>query len=409
MRILINSINYYPELTGIGKYSGEMAEWLSRNGHNVRVVAAPPYYPEWSIAKGYNSCWYKKEIINEVKVWRCPLYVPSKPSGFTRLLHLVTYAVSSFPVLLLQLFWRPQVIITIEPPLFSAPFVWVTARMFRAKCWLHIQDYEVDAAFDLGILSSQRLRRVVLCVERWLLKKFDVVSTISTPMMKRLDQKGVLSNKQILFPNWADIGQIFPIEGASLFRIELGIKDSTIVALYSGNMGEKQGIEIIIDAALSLRENKDIVFVMCGTGAALPRMQKLAEGLNNILWLPLQPVDRLNDLLNMADIHLLPQRADAADLVMPSKLTGMLASGRPVLSTVNERTQIAEVLENSGIIVPPGDSIRLSRALVDLANDPRLRVQLGKNAREYAVEHMGLEVILRHIEQVLCELSLKKS
>jgi len=105
--------------------------------------------------------------------------------------------------------------------------------------------------------------------------------------------------------------------------------------------------------------------------------------------------------LNLADVHLLPQRADAADLVMPSKLTGMLASGRPVLATAFEGTQIAEVLEFSGVVVPPGNADLLVEAMVDLASNAEQRQQLGQNARDYAVEYLGRDAVLARFEESL--------
>jgi len=403
VRILINSLNYYPELTGVGKYTGEMVEWLSQNGHEVRVVTAPPYYPEWSVVNGYSAYRYKVEVIDGAKIYRCPLYVPSKPSGLKRILHLASFAISSFPVLLSQFFWKPHVAITIEPPLFSAPFVWLLSRLFGSRCWLHIQDFEVDAAFELGILSSKRLKHFVLKVESGLKVKFDRVSTISTQMLKRLDIKGVPAEKQVLFPNWVDLDHIYPMERSGVFRNETGVLEESIVFLYSGNMGEKQGLEIVIEAARALFEHKNIVFVMCGQGAAYKRLLDMAEGLDNIHWLSLQPLDRLNELLNMADVHLLPQRADAADLVMPSKLTGMLASGRPVLATALDGTQIAQALETTGVIVPPEDTDLFVKAIVELSENEERRQNLGKNARQYAIDYLGKDAILSRFEASLRE------
>jgi len=407
MRILVNSLNYHPELTGVGKYSGEMAEWLSKKGHDVRIIAAPPYYPGWSVDKPYCAYQYRKEILNGVSVWRCPLYVPSKPTGLKRIIHLASFSISSIPVVLLQMFWRPDVIITIEPPLSSAPVIWLVSRIFKFKCWLHIQDFEIDAAFDLGILSSKRVRNLVLSVERWLIRKFDVVSTISNQMIDRLDQKGVLKSKQVFFPNWVDVDNIYPSENVSSYRKELGIKSTQIVALYSGNMGQKQGLEIIVEAAQTLQENSNIVFVMCGGGASLSRLQGIAGVLSNIIWIPLQPIERLNDLLNLADIHLLPQRQDAEDLVMPSKLTGMLASGKPILATVNKGTQIAVVLEDSGIIVPPGNVSKFVLELIRLSSSKVLRSELGEKARNYAVKNLSTTAILSGFNDALCGLCKK--
>ena len=408
MRLVIYGINYSPELTGIGKYSSEMAEWLSKQGHEVRVVTAPPYYPEWKISKQYTSLFYRSELVNGVSVWRCPLWVPSRPSGLKRILHLASFALTSFPIMLYQIVWKPNIILVIEPPLFCAPTTLLTAWFCRARSWLHVQDFEVDAAFDLGILFSPWLRRLVLILEAWLMNRFDRVSTISYQMMCRLSNKGVDDITQVLFPNWVDIDHIYPLEFRSPYREELEIPISNIVFLYSGNMGEKQGLEIIVESARRLTEQKNITFVMCGHGAAYTRLRKLAEGLNNIHWLLLQPLNKLNDLLNIADIHFLPQRADAADLVMPSKLTGMLASGKPVLATALPDTQVAQVLESTGIIVPPENLSLLVDAIVDLANNTELRQNLGANARNYAVKHLSKDAILGRFEESILDCVIAK-
>ncbi|VAW70385.1 Glycosyl transferase, group 1 [hydrothermal vent metagenome] len=403
MRILIYGINYAPELTGIGKYSGEMAEWLTAQGHEVIVITAPPYYPQWEVLNGYSSWRYHSEILSGVKVWRCPVWVPGNPSGIKRIIHLASFAISSFPVMLAHVFRPPDVVLVIEPPLFCAPTSLFTSWLSRSHSWLHIQDFEVDAAFDLGILSSKRLKRIVLMVERWLMSKFDRVSIISEQMIKRLDSKQVTSEKQVLFPNWVDLDHIYPVECSGVFRNETGIQEDSIVFLYSGNMGEKQGLEIVIEAARALLEHKNIVFVMCGQGAAYNTLFSMANGLTNIHWLPLQPLDKLNELLNMADVHLLPQRADAADLVMPSKLTGMLASGRPVLATALEGTQIAQALETTGVIVQPEDADLFVKAIVDLSENKERRQNLGESARQYAIDHLGKDAILSRFEASLRE------
>jgi colanic acid biosynthesis glycosyl transferase WcaI len=121
MKILLYGINFAPELTGIGKYTGEMAAWLVAQGHDVRVVTAPPYYPAWAVSPGYSGRTYRTEDWHGAKVLRCPLWVPSQPGGLKRLLHLASFALSSLPVMLGQVFWRPQVVWVVEPALFCAP------------------------------------------------------------------------------------------------------------------------------------------------------------------------------------------------------------------------------------------------------------------------------------------------
>lgn len=400
-RILIYGINYFPELTGIGKYSGEMAEWLAAHGYEVRVVTAPPYYPEWRVAQGYSGWRYRCETHAGATIFRCPLWVPTHPSGIKRLLHLASFSLSSLPVLLRQVFWKPDVVMVIEPPLMCAPAALLVARLCGGRAWLHVQDFEVDAAFDLKLLPAEPVRAWILYFERILMHSFDRVSTISRNMLARLIDKQVKHDHCVLFLNWVDADTIYPLPAASPMRAELGIDNDKIVALYSGNMGEKQGLEIVLEAAQLVADNTRIQFVMCGDGAAKSRLRESFPELTNVLWLQLQPMERLNDLLNLADVHLLPQRADVADLVMPSKLTGMLASGRPVLATAYAGTQVAQVVSQCGIVTPPGDAQAFARELLALAKNPSMRAGFGEQARNYAITHMGKDAILNGFEEAL--------
>lgn len=404
MKILIHGINFAPELTGIGKYSGEMATWLAERGHEVRVVTAPPYYPQWRIAEGHANRWSVSELQDgKLKIYRCPLWVPSHPSGTKRLLHLASFALSSLPVMLGQAFWKPDVVLAVEPPLFCAPQAWLAARLAGAGAWLHIQDFEVDAAFDLGIVRVGALKSLVLSCERLLLRRFDRVSTISEKMLEKLDGKGVVPDRKIFFPNWVDTGEIYPLQGSSAFRARLGLRSEQCIALYSGNMGEKQGLEVVLEAAAMLEEDSSIRFVLCGDGAARERLQRRYACLRNVQWLPLQPVEELNDLLNMADVHLLPQRADAADLVMPSRLLGMLASARPVLATAAAATQVGSIVAQCGVLTPAADAAAFARALQQLAADAALRSKLGTVGRSIVQDRFSRGAVLEKMERELAE------
>ena len=173
------------------------------------------------------------------------------------------------------------------------------------------------------------------------------------------------------------------------------------MALYSGNMGRKQGLEHVIIAARQLRGHDGIHFVLCGEGEVKDELLAQARDLTNVQFLPLQPVERLNQLLNMADIHLLPQRADAADLVMPSKLTGMLASGRPVVATAMPGTEIARVVGEVGVLAHTGDPAALSGAIHALALDPEKRAELGMRGRKYVEDHGTFERVMEGFESQL--------
>ena len=243
MKILLYGINFSPELTGIGKYTGEMAAWLSTRGHEVRVVTAPPYYPAWQVGDGYNGGLYRTEHLHGCRVYRCPIWVPAHPGGLKRLVHLASFAFSSLPVLFRAALWRPDLVWAVEPALFCAPAACCTARLCGAKAWLHVQDFEADAAFELGLLRGRRIRSVVSSVESWLMRRFDVVSTISQRMHERLLAKGVNAGQARIAVNWVDLSQ-FPAPSAvaaTRYRTQLGIPVDATVALYSVNMGAKQG------------------------------------------------------------------------------------------------------------------------------------------------------------------------
>lgn len=403
MRLLFLGLNYAPELTGIGKYSGEMMEWLAARGHNVRVVTTPPYYPAWKVSEGYSSWGYRRETSPAgAEIYRCPLWVPSNPSGGRRVAHLTSFAASSLPVMLTQATWHPDLVLTVEPAFISAPVALLAARLCGVPAWLHVQDFEVDAAFDLGLLPAGGwAHSFAHACERLIRSGFSQFSTISASMMDRLQQKGIDHARVTFFPNWVDTDAIFPQPQPSAFRAELGIRPDQIVLLYSGNMGAKQGLEVLPQLASGLQDQKQLHFVFCGDGAYRKQLEDAVAGLPNVSFLPLQPLDRLNDLLNMADIHLLPQRAGAADLVMPSKLTGMLASGRPVVATAAPGTQVAAAVEGRGLIVEPENPVALITAVNSLAANPGLRRSMGAAARLYAVQQLARDSVLTRFESAL--------
>ena len=401
-----------------------MAAWLAARGHDVRVVTAPPYYPAWSIRADYRGTRYRTEHpAPSLTVFRSPLYVPERPSGLRRMAHLFSFMLGSIPAMLRQLPWQPDLVWTVEPTFFGAPLALLLARAAGAPSWLHVQDFEVDAAFDLGLLPpGGRIHTFALFLERLFTDAFTRVSSISPRMVERSIAKGVPAVRTSLFPNWVDVDAVQPQpHGSPLnsFRRQLGL-EGRIVLLYSGNMGAKQGLELLAPLALAFEPDPRIHFLFCGDGAFRPQLEALVASRPNVTLLPLQPAERLNDLLNAADIHLLPQRAGAADLVMPSKLTGMLASGRPVIATADPGTQVARVVTGSapssapgpsqpseacGLVVPAEDQHALHAAVRLLVEDASLRQSLGLAARRYAIRHLGREQVLTRFEADLLALT----
>jgi colanic acid biosynthesis glycosyl transferase WcaI len=237
----------------------------------------------------------------------------------------------------------------------------------------------------------------VLRVERFMLRRFDQVSTISARMVQLLQRKGVEAGRTWYFPNWVDVSRITPHSNSGAFRAELGIPADSVVVLFSGSMGGKQGLMAIPAVANLLAGRKDIVFVVSGDGVMKPAVQAAAAQLPNVRFLPLQPIERLGELLCLGDIHLLPQSADATDLVLPSKLSGMLSSGRPVVTISQAGTELHTVVSQCGLVVLPDDTAALAQALVRLADDRNLRRELGRRARAYAENHFEIDLVLARL------------
>lgn len=409
MKILIYGINFYPELTGIGKYTGDMAFWLNSNGNDVKVITAPPYYPKWCVTSDeYHALRYKHEEINYVDITRCPLYVPKTPKTITRVLHLVSFALTSTPILIKQVFWKPDIIFVVEPTLFCSPLALIAGRLSGAKCLLHIQDFELDAMLGLGMGNDSIFTKVGKAIEKWLMKRFDAVSSISISMLELAKVKTGNAVKLIYFPNWVDVEHIQPNCDRSVYLNKWKIPEKTKIVLYSGNIGKKQGLEIILTAAEKLKTiSPNVLFVIVGDGAAKEDMVNRASEMNltNIQFFPLEPYEKLSWLMALADIHLVIQKKGAADFVLPSKLTTIFSAGGTVLITSEKDTELGNLCEEyPGIAhrVDPENPLKFTAALSDLLSLINVsKRDFNHIARAYAVENLEKNNVLNRFNKDL--------
>ena len=399
MKLILNSLNYSPELTGIGKYNGEMCPELVKRGIDVSAFVATPYYPEWKVHKGYSKWWYSQENDQGVAITRCPLYVPSKVSTIKRVLHLASFSFSSGMALKSKLFSKPDVIILVQPTLFCAPFTLLFAKLTGAKAVMHIQDFEIDAMFGLGMMGKGAAARFAQKIEIWLMKKFDAISTISYSMIENAKNKGVAENKLIYFPNWSDTHFVTPITSGATLKAEWGFAASDKIILYAGNIGKKQGLEIILEAAASLKHFPAVKFVIVGAGVHVATLLSLSNKMNleNVFFEPLQPWERVPGMLALADIHLVVQKKGTANAVLPSKLTNILSAGGHALVTAEPDTELGRLAEQTpGIFtcIEPENTDCFVEAIKQLlAND---LTEYNKVARAFAEEYLAKDKIIDH-------------
>lgn len=403
-RVLLIGGNFYPEPIGIGKYNGEMIDWLAQNGYDCTVVTSFPYYPQWKVQQPYvkKARWYRKEVKyykpfyeRNISIYRCPHYVPSTPTGAKRMLNGLSFFMSSFLVVFSFLFRKKYDYVISVVPSFETGLLAILYKTVKgAKFLYHIQDLQIDAAKDLNIIKSKPLINMLFGVEKYILKRADVVSSVSAGMMDKVTLK--CGKRVQFFPNWVDSNVIFPEENKVALKREFNFQGTDKVILYSGAIGEKQGLENILYAAESFLDETEIKFVICGSGPYLTKLQELSakKELRNVLFLATQPLATLNHFLNMADLHLIIQKANATDLVMPSKLTNILAvGGVPVVTTI-EHSSLYQVVagNNLGLIAAPEDVQSLVSAIrrgIEMDT-----TEMSTNAIRYAAANFALSNII---------------
>ncbi|MEC8011624.1 MAG: glycosyltransferase WbuB [Pseudomonadota bacterium] len=400
MKFVIYSLNYSPELTGIGKYNGELARDLVKRGHKVDVVTAPPYYPEWQVHKGYKNTW-SVENDEGVTVHRNPIYVTKNLTTLKRLLHLVSFALSSIVSLFKLIKLKPDAVFCVQPTLFCAPMTLLFCKLTGAKSIMHVQDFEVDAMFGLN-MSAGKVEKLGRAFEKWCLKRFDVVSSISHSMLDNAKKKGVPQEKLLFFPNWSNTEFVTPEIDGSEFRAKWGYSAEDKLVLYSGNIGQKQGLEMLLDAAKHYEAQPHVKFIIIGNGSYKEELQAMAQNMNltNLVFKPLQEWEDVPKVLSMADVHLVIQKKGAADAVLPSKLTNILSAGGFSIVTAEEHTELGNIVDKHPGIYECVEPESLEAFIAGL--DRLLAQDMSTHnvvARRYAEKFLNTAMVIQQFEK----------
>ena len=388
-------LNYAPEDTAIGLYSTQWVEYLTERGFKVSVITAFPYYPQWEIYEEYRSKkTFLKEENNDIKIYRYKQYVPKSPTFIKRIIHLLDFTFGSlFNLYKLK---KCDLVISVVPFTSSVFLGYIQKRRFKSKLWVHVQDFEFDAALQTGLSSNKKLSFSLLFkLEKWLFSKSDIVSTISQRMLNKLKQK--TKSELFYLPNWIDSKIIDP--KAHKTHRYLDLKKFKI--LYSGNIGNKQDWETFVQFCKDLEKEKVHITVI-GNGTKKEWLLDQINNMGNVTYFPPVPYDELSDLLCSADLHLLFQKPNVIHTVMPSKVLGMMASSKPSIIIGNKESEVKTIIEASkGGLYFTEYNEEVIKELKNLLRNRNDLIEMGNNARKYVIQKFSMSTILSSMEEKL--------
>lgn len=369
MKIVLWGINYAPEPVGIAPFNRDLCEYLAAAGHDVAAVTSFPYYPAWRKAPGDAGRWHRAETVAGVRVHRCWCYVPAVATAARRIVHELTFGlVSMIRILRLP---RAELYVVVSPPLVLGFFAWIASRLKRSRFVFHVQDLQPDAALGLGMLRRGPLVRALFGLERLAYAKAAAVSGISEGMMAAFREKGVPAARRALLPNWLRGGPETEPAAAerAAARRRFGVGAGTRLAVYAGNLGRKQKLEILVEAAALLdgqapSGDRGTHVLIAGDGAARADLEacRRAHPGAAVTLLPLLSDADYRALLLAADYALITQAAGSGQFFFPSKLLSVLAAGLPVVAVADADSELALAVAAGGFgcTVPPGDAPALA-------------------------------------------------
>jgi colanic acid biosynthesis glycosyl transferase WcaI len=384
MRAIVWGINYVPEFTGIAPHNVALCEFLAASGDEVLMVTGFPYYPSWKKRPEDRGQVYRTDQINGVSVHRCWQFVPTRVSALKRIFHEASFVfTSTLRALSLP---RADVYVLVSPPLLLGVVGCLVGKIKSAPFVFHVQDMQPDAAVGLGMLKASWFTRTLYWLESFAYRHAARVSGITQGMLKSFRVKGVLESKLIYFPNAIALNDVAPPPARGEFRSRHGCAPEEFLAIYAGNLGVKQGLDVLLETAPLLRDPRIRIFI-CGDGAQRESLADRVRELKlpNVSMLPLQVGRDYRALLVDADVCFITQQVGAGNSFFPSKLLGLLAESKPVVTVAAPECELALSLTEGkfGANVPPGHAQELADLLEALAQDPQRLAEYGAAGRRY--------------------------
>jgi glycosyltransferase involved in cell wall biosynthesis len=393
MRIVVFNRSFWPDVEGTAQQITGLCQRLSER-HEVTVVAGPSLH----VPTAGKGIWHREKL-GRVSIVRTTGTTFSKSRLAGRLLNLGTH----FVLAALAAFRaeRPDlVVVNTDPPLLGA-LGGMLKRRWKCRLVYNVRDLYPDIAQANGAITNPAVLNFLERANKIAYEAADLVLTLGDDMARRIIAKGVSSRKVGVVSDWVDCGDIRPVLKGSL-RAQLG---DQFVVMYAGNVGLSQHLELVLEAAKRLRDDPRILFAIVGDGAKKRSLQAQASaaGLANIRFLPYQPKEKLADTLSGANLHLIPLAAGTSGCLVPSKVYGILAVGRPFVAMMDEDTDVARMARDHsiGFWVRPGDGEELARKIREACQNAHELTPMGHRARALAEGSFDLPIVAARFESAI--------
>ncbi len=395
MKILVVSLYYDPDqCQSNGPIIRALCNDWAAAGHEVTVLASFPHYSCEAVWPEYRGRWFQHDRVGQVNVIRSYIYVPLQRSSIGRILNYLSFNISST---LAGLFSGKQdVIFVMSPPLTIGLTAFVLGLLKRIPYCYNLQDIWPEVAVKLGMLRGRRLIAFFERLEKFIYRHSRKIFVISDEFKTNLLNKGVPSEKIEVIPNFVDTNFIKPMEKTNAFARAHGLAEK-FVALYAGNVGLSQGLEVILDAAEQLQARQDILFLIVGHGSC--REALIADAaqrrLQNVKFLPLQPESDVPAVYAACDVALIPLRRGITENSVPCKTYSIMAAARPYIAGVDAGSTVTKLTESvgCGICIAPENGAALAEAVLHLETDTTARQTMGKAGRNYVELHFAREAV----------------
>ena len=321
-----------------------------------------------------------------------------------RTLNYITYLARSATASLAET--RPDVVLAMTDPPIIADVAYMVARRFRVPLIVISQDIFPEIAVELKRLENPVVVGALRLAIRYYLKRADCVVAIGETMRRRLEEKGAPPERVRVIPNWVDTTAVRPQPQDNEWARENGLAGQFVV-MHSGNIGHAQNLDALVRAATFLRDAEDVRFVLIGAGARRTELVELADRLetDKVTFLPYQPREVLGQSFSAASVHVVGLAKGLAGYVVPSRLYGIMAAGRPVIVAAEATSETAQVVarERCGLVVPPGRPELLAAAIREMRDGRHDLEEMGRRARAYVEREADRSVAVERYRVVLRE------